>query len=81
MDNNITVEGILGKQETSTSSSEKETTSSTNESIIFKTTSEDLPKGNETVSDVLSFIGIGLLFTLALLLFASLKKTKEPTNQ
>ncbi|MHC5228740.1 hypothetical protein ACYSNW_10720 [Enterococcus sp. LJL99] len=80
MDNNIIVEGILGKPETSTSSSEKETNpSSTNESIIFETTSKDLPKGNENVSNLLFFIGLGILFILLLLVFK--RQDKEKTNQ
>lgn len=80
MDNNITVEGILGKPDTSTSSSEKEmNSSSTNENIIFKTTSADLPKGNENVSNLLFFTGLGILFILLLLLLK--KQAKKRTNQ
>lgn len=80
MNNNITVEGILGKSEPSTSSSEKETNpSSTNELIIFKTTSEDLPKGNEDVSNLLFLTGLGILFILLLFVFKT--HDKKATNQ
>lgn len=80
MDNNIMVEGFLEKTETSTDSSEKEATpSSTNENIIFKTTSADLPKGNENVSNLLFFIGLGILFIL--LLFILKRQNKKRTNQ
>ena len=68
MDNNITVEGTLGKIDASTDSSIQENHSSTEESIVFKTTSATYPKTNDTVSNTFILFGFLLLLLAALLL-------------